>query len=518
MDRPRLPLGEYWQLLLKNDLLADKAPLGLDLTREVPLVSCDSKSVLPGTLFICKGAAFKPEYLKDAARKGAVAYVSETAYFEVPEIPYIRVTDIRRAMALLADAAWGHPSGRIPVTGITGTKGKTTTAYYLKSILDEWRYATGRPDTAILSTIVTDDGVERRPAKLTTPEPLDLQRHLWNAVSARTGYVTMEVSSQALKYHRSLGVEFAAAVFLNIGEDHISPREHPDFEDYFTSKLMIFKQAKIAVVNLDCDHVERVLEAAKVCERVVTFSCVNPAADVQAYGIAREGTKTCFWVRTPRGVMHLSIPMAGLFNVSNALAAVAVAEAYRVPELAIHDGLEKAAVPGRMETYHSVGGDLTVIVDYAHNGMALEALLSSVRREYPGRELTVLFGCTGGKGLDRREGMGTAAGKWADRIILTEDDPGPEEVVDICADIGRYITAQDRPFTVIPNREQAISTAVMECSTPAVVVLAGKGAEQEQKRKSGGEPCAPDGMLAKKVLANLDAQRSVAMHFPWTAL
>lgn len=504
MERPRLPLGEYWQLLLKNNLLRDKTPLGLDLTREVPLVSCDSQNVLPGTLFICKGAAFRPEYLKDAARQGAVAYVSETAYFEVPELPYIRVSDIRRAMALLADAAWGHPSGRIPITGITGTKGKTTTAYYLKSILDEWRYTTGKPETAILSTIVTDDGVERRPAKLTTPEPLDLQRHLFHAVDAKTGFVTMEVSSQALKYHRVTGLELTTAVFLNIGEDHISPKEHPDFEDYFASKLMIFNQARFAVVNLDCDYVERVLDAAAVCERVYTYSCKDSSADIYADNIGRMGTKTCFTLHTPRGQMHCSIPMAGLFNVENALAAAAVAELYRVPELAMHDGLEKASVPGRMETYYSMDGVLTVIVDYAHNGMALEALLSSVRKEYPGQELTVLFGCTGGKGLDRRAGMGTAAGKWADRIILTEDDPANETVEDICADIGRYITAQDRLYTVIPDREQAISTAILEASRPAVVVLAGKGAEQEQKRRFGPEPCAPDGMLAKKVLLSYE--------------
>ena len=148
---------------------------------------------------------------------------------------------------------------------------------------------------------------------------------------------------------------------------------------------------------------------------------------------------------------------------------------------------------------------MTTIVDYAHNGMALEALLSSVRAEYPGRELTVLFGCTGGKGLDRREGMGAAAGRWADRIILTEDDPGPEEVADICADIGRYITAQGKGYTVIPDREKAISAAILNASRPAVVVLAGKGTEQVQKRKNGAVSCAPDGLLAQKALARCAA-------------
>lgn len=506
MNRPRPPMGDYWQLLLKNDLLATGDSLRADLTRPVPLVSCDSRSVVPGALFICKGAAFRSEYLRQAAEKGAAAYVSEAPYPDVPEIPAILVTDIRRAMALLANRAWGHPSGAIPITGITGTKGKTTAAYFLKSILDCRRQAEGKGPTAILSTIVTDDGLERAPATLTTPEPLDLQRHLWNAVSADAGFVTMEVSSQALKYHRVTGVELATAVFLNIGEDHISPIEHPDFEDYFSSKLAIFSQAAAACINLDCDHAERVRAASQVCPQVITFSKTDPTADIFADEIsAREGAIS-FRVSTPSYIRRISLPMAGLFNVDNALAAIAVAERYGAGEEAVARGLSHAAVPGRMETLSSADGALTVIVDYAHNGMSLEALLSSVRTEYPGRQLTVLFGCTGGKGLDRREGMGHAAGRWADRILLTEDDPGPEEVESICADIGRYIAPHGKTWATIPDREKAISAAILEAEGPAVVVLAGKGAEQRQKRKEGSVPCAPDGMLARKVLDKYDTR------------
>ncbi|HWS43629.1 MAG TPA: UDP-N-acetylmuramoyl-L-alanyl-D-glutamate--2,6-diaminopimelate ligase [Pseudoflavonifractor sp.] len=506
MDRPRLPLGDYWQLLLKHGLLAVTEPLGVDLTRPVPMVSCDSRSVVPGALFLCKGAAFRSEYLRQASEKGAAAYVSEIPYPDVPELTGILVTDIRAAMALLADRAWGHPSGDIPITGITGTKGKTTAAYFLKSILDCHRQAEGKGPTAILSTIVTDDGVERRNATLTTPEPLDLQRHLWNAVSADAGFVTMEVSSQALKYRRVMGVELATAVFLNIGEDHISPIEHPDFEDYFSSKLAIFRQAAAACINLDCDHADRVRAAAAVCPRVLTFSKTDPSADIFADDLtAREGAVS-FRVRTPGYTRRLRLPMSGLFNVDNALAAIAAAERYGIPEAAVAEGLSRAAVPGRMETYTSADGALSVIVDYAHNGMSLEALLSSVRAEYPLRQLTVLFGCTGGKGLDRREGMGHAAGRWADRIFLTEDDPGPEAVEAICDDIGRYIAPHGKTWTAIPDREKAISTAVLEAERPAVVVLAGKGAEQRQKRREGSVPCAPDGLLARKVLDKYDAR------------
>ncbi len=506
MERPRLPLGDYWQALIQHQLLAASDPLKADLSREVPLVSCDSRSVIPGTLFLCKGAAFHSGYLRQAAAQGAIAYVSETEYPDVPELPAILVTDIRRAMALLADLAWGHPSGAIPITGITGTKGKTTAAYFLKSILDSQRQAEGKRPTAILSTIVTDDGLERRPATLTTPEPLDLQRHLWNAVSADTGYVTMEVSSQALKYHRVTGVALSTAVFLNIGEDHISPVEHPDLEDYFSSKLMIFRQAGRACVNLDSDFADRVLSAAAVCPQVLTFSKTDPAAHIFADQITTQPGSISFRVRTPRYSREMALPMSGLFNIDNALAAIAVAEGYGIAEEAVFEGLRRAVVPGRMETFTSADGLITAIVDYAHNGMSLEALLSSVRTEYPGRQLTVLFGCTGGKGLDRREGMGNAAGRWADRILLTEDDPGDEEVASICDDIGRYIAPHGKTWTTIPDRTTAISTAILEADTPAVVVLAGKGAEQLQKRKEGWMACPPDALLAKKVLDKYDAR------------
>ena len=177
----RRPLGDYVQLLLRHNLLADKGPIPADLTAPVALVSCDSQVVIPHTLFVCKGAKFKEEYLRQAMEAGAFVYVSQTPYPDIP-LPCLRVTDIRQAMGLLADLAYSHPSGKLKITGLTGTKGKTTTAYYIKSIVDTWLAAQGHRESALLSTIVTDDGLERKPAKLTTPEPLDLQRHLSHAV------------------------------------------------------------------------------------------------------------------------------------------------------------------------------------------------------------------------------------------------------------------------------------------------------------------------------------------------
>ncbi len=491
MDRPRLPLGEYVQILLKNGLLADNTPISADFTRRVEAVTCDSRGAVPGSLFLCKGAAFKEEYLLEALGRGAFAYVSEHPYPNAPA-PCIRVTDIRAAMGLLADAAWGHPSGSLGIVGITGTKGKTTTAYFIKSILDCWREEQGLHPVGLLSTIVTDDGVQRKPATLTTPEPLDLQRHLWNAKEAGCGYVVMECSSQALKYGRMTGVDLAVAAFLNIGEDHISPKEHPTAEDYFQSKLKIFDQAKAAVVNLDSDRQGEVLDAAQRCGKFSAYSLKF------ARGMRRTQEGMAFTVRIGEEDHPFTIPMTGDFNVSNALCALSVCAMLGVPLEAIRRGLARARVPGRMETYSGRGK--TVIVDYAHNGMALSALLQAVRGDYPGSPVWVVFGCTGGKGLDRREGMGKAAGAYADHIILTEDDPGPEEVEAICAEIGTYIAPFGKPYTVIPDREEAIRAAIETAPEGAVVVLAGKGSEMEQKRKNGPVPCAPDGMLAEKYL------------------
>lgn len=317
------PLGDYLDLLEQRGLLVSR-PAGLDLTAPVALVSYDSRQVVPGTLFVCKGAHFKAEFLQMARDKGAMAYVSLEPYPQV-DLPCIQVTDMRETIAPLADLYYGHPSGDLNVIGITGTKGKSSTAYYLKYILDEYLAGEGRPASGVISSIDTYDGTEQFESHLTTPEPLELQRHFANARDNGLGYVTMEVSSQALKYHRTLCTDFAAACFLNIGTDHISPIEHPDFEDYFSSKLKIFAQARIACVNLDCDHAQRVLQAAQEGGRpVITFSQKNEEADVYASQVRKRGNDILFRVRTRRFQREFRLTMPGLFNVENALAAIAV--------------------------------------------------------------------------------------------------------------------------------------------------------------------------------------------------
>ena len=475
-------LSDYIALLEGRSLLAAPVPNTLDRTAPVELVSYDSREVVPGTLFLCKGAHFKAEFLKMAQDKGAIAYVSERPY-PASSLPCILVNDMRLAIAPLADRFYDHPSGKLKVIGLTGTKGKSSTAYYLKYILDEYMAEQGKPASGIISSIDTYDGVERFESHLTTPEPLELQRHFAHGAEAGMEYLTMEVSSQALKYHRSLCTDFAAACFLNIGYDHISPIEHPDFEDYFSAKLKIFRQGAVNCVNLDCDHASRVLAAAKEAGRpLYTFSQRDEEADVYASQVRKRGDDILFRVRTRRYLREFRLTMPGLFNVENALAAIAVCEGLGIPERCIYVGLMKARVPGRMEVYTNADGAVTAIVDYAHNRMSFETLFRSVRAEYPGRRIVTVFGCPGLKALDRRKDLGEISGKYSDLVVLTEEDSGEEDTISICREIAAHVAEQDCEYSIEPNRGEAIRQAVLGCRQPSVLLITGKGAETRQKR------------------------------------
>ena len=503
MDLTLYPLREYCGLLDKLGLLSAPLPNRLDPDRVVELVSYNSKEVVPGTLFLCKGAHFKPRYLADAAAQGAFAYVSETPYPEA-ELPCILVHDIRRALAPLAVKYYNDPSQKVKVIGVTGTKGKTTTAFYLKSVLDGHLASKG-VSCGLVSSLETWDGVERFPSHMTTPEPLELQRHLAHAAASGLEYVVMEASSQALKYHRTLGTKFAAAAFLNIGTDHISPIEHPDFDDYFHSKLKIFAQANFSCVNLDCDHAQEALSAARdACGAVITFSRRDPAAGVYGHDVRKAGGDLLFGVDAAQLTGQYRLTMPGLFNVDNALAAIAVCRGLGIPPEAVREGLARARVPGRMEVYSSENGSVAVIVDYAHNRMSLETLLQSARAEYPDHRVVAVFGCPGGKALDRRAGMGEAAGRYADRVFLTEDDPDEEDPVAICNEIAAHVSC---PCEIWPNRSEAIRQAILSCDRPTVVVIAGKGAERHQKRGREFVETPSDTQYARAFLREYDARK-----------
>ena len=475
-------LNDYIALLEERSLLAAPVPDSLDRSAAVELVSYDSREVVPGTLFLCKGAHFKAEFLQMAQEKGAIAYVSEKPYPESP-LPCLLVSGMRSTIAPLADRFYDHPSGKLKVIGLTGTKGKSSTAYYLKYILDSCLAEQDKPESGIISSIDTYDGVDRFESHITTPDALDLQRHFHHAVQSGLEYLTMEVSSQALKYHRSLCTDFAAACFLNIGYDHISPIEHSDFEDYFSSKLRIFRQGAVNCVNLDCGHADRIFAAALEAGRpVYTFSQRDKEADVFASQVRKRGGDILFQVRTRRYEREFRLTMPGLFNVENALAAITVCEALGVPQRHIYAGLERARVPGRMEVYSNAGETVTAIVDYAHNRMSFETLFRSVQAEYPGRRIVTVFGCPGLKALDRRRDLGEISGKYSDLVVLTEEDSGEEDTLSICQEIAGHVAEQGCAYIIQPNRGEAIRQAILSCKEPSILLITGKGQETRQKR------------------------------------
>lgn len=470
---------------------------------QVSGMTVDSREAAPGCLFVCKGVSFKPEFLASAIDAGAAAYLcDETLAGAVAQegdgTPRIVADDVRRSMALVAAEAYGKPDKRLNTIGITGTKGKSTTAYMLRSI-----FTAAAVETSILGSIETDDGVERYESRNTTPEAPELWRHLRNTEDAGREIMVMEVSSHGLKYDRVLGLHLNTACFLNIGRDHISPVEHADFEDYFSSKLRIFEQCETAVVNLDSDHADRVLEAAKSAKCLVTFA-LDRNGDVQTDYLARDIVASergiSFTVEAEGEAHAMTLGMAGAFNVSNALAAIAMARLAGVSFDAIATGLAHVRVPGRMELVASADGRTVCIVDYAHNELSFETLFSSVAKEYPGRKVIAVFGAPGGKAVERRECLPRVAGRYADLIIYTEEDPAHERVEDICAELAAN-TPAGVAHEEIYDREAAVARAFEAAGDEAaVVLLLAKGDETTQHRGDDYPEIKSDLALAREIL------------------
>lgn len=497
-------LHSFIDLFEKNSILTQH---NCEENVQVENVSYNSREVTQNTLFFCKGAHFKEQFLHDAISKGAVAYVSEKKY-DV-KAPCILVSDIRKSLYLSANFFYDNAWDKLNLIGITGTKGKSTTAYYIKYILDEYLKANGGKESGLASTLEIYDGIVRKPSTLTTPEPFELHKHFDNAVKSETDFFTMEVSSQALKYGRTEGVHFKIGCYLNIGIDHISAVEHPDFEDYFTSKMKLFTQCDTAIINLDSDLSERVVEYSKNAKRVVTFSTKNPQADVYGFNIHKDNSETVFSVKTDVFEKEFRLSMPGLFNVENALCAIGVAYVLGISPDYIFNGLYKSKTAGRMEIYESEDKKIAVIVDYAHNKLSFETIISSMRKEYADRPISILFGCPGNKALIRRKDMGEVSGKMADFIYVTEDDPAEEKIEDICNEIAVHIenVGGKGKYKIIHDRETAIKTAIKDVKGTAVIILAGKGAETHQKRGLVSEVYASDAVLAKKYLKEYDERQ-----------
>ena len=498
--------------ILEADGLLAHADLADAGNTRVTGADCDSRFAAPGHLFVCKGAAFKAAYLASALERGCVAYLTDEARADelaaaAPGTPRLVATDLRRAMAVASAASWGHPDRRLEVVGITGTKGKSTVSYMMRAILDATGDGGREERTAILGSIDTFDGVERFESVNTTPESPDLWRHVSNAAASDLPYLVMEVSSQALKYDRVVGLGLDVACFLNIGRDHISPAEHPSFEDYFESKLRIFDQARVAVVNLDSDEVGQVLSRARRCERVVTFGCTPEAraagADVWATDARPDRGRVTFRCHTPGWEGDVTVGMPGLFNVDNAVAAIAMCEVLGTDRERVLQGLSHVRVPGRMELLPTEDDKVVGIVDYAHNKLSYQRFFSSIVREFPGRDVIAVLGAPGGKAYERRHELPQTASRWADLLIYTEEDPGHDSVEDICRQMAEA-TPAGQDFEVVLERPEAVRLAVDRAfASPrgAVVCLLAKGDETYQHEGDRFVPSDADGALFYRAVA-----------------
>ena len=513
----------------------------------------DTRDIKPGTLLFIKGN-FKPEYLLNADSKGLSAYVAEQSYAEYTNAVGLIVNDARKAMSVLAAAFFGNPQKDLTVVGITGTKGKTTTAYFTHAILN----AHSHGKAALFSSVDNClDGVNYVESDLTTPESFDAFKMMREAVDNGMKYLVMEVSSQAYKVSRVYGLKFDVAAFLNISPDHISPIEHPTFEDYLYCKRQIIANTKSLVLNADADHADLLMQDAErnnvpvttfariqrdeiensTCEiknsddlennRVNSCKYVNdedyaellapdyiamPVENSESHCIAIKNTQED---SDEEDVHYLtldefSLAIAGDFNYENALAAIAIASNLGIKENdleALH-ALENIKISGRMEVSKDSESNTIAIVDYAHNFISVKSLLDFVYEKY-GKEnprITLVTGSAGNKAYDRRKEIVEAAQNRIYQFIFTIEDTNTEDEMDICKDMRGYITNENVKSHIIIDRPDAVEYSVDDARKSFnkdgkfnIILLIGKGDERWIKHENKHVPYEGDSEIIKRL-------------------
>ncbi|MEA2437562.1 MAG: UDP-N-acetylmuramoyl-L-alanyl-D-glutamate--2,6-diaminopimelate ligase [Thermoleophilaceae bacterium] len=462
---------------------------------EIAGLAYDNRSVTPGTLFFCV-PGFKVDghdFAPDAVERGAAALVVQRPLgLGVPEVV---VDDVRAAMAEAAARFYGDPTRTLRVVGITGTNGKTTTAFLVRSILEGAGERTG-----LLGTVTSIVGGVPEPVERTTPEAIDLQATFARMLREGDSACAMEVSSHALHLHRVDGIHFAARVFTNLTQDHLD--FHPTMEDYFAAKRMLFERdGGPSIVNADDEYGQRL---ANEIDGALTFG-IDAEADYRAVDIRFDTAGSSFTLRAPRGAeLAIETRLPGLFNVSNALAAIAATHSLGVPLDEAARALAGAErVPGRFEPVDE-GQDFAVLVDYAHTPDSLENVLRAAREITRGR-LHVVFGAGGDRDRAKRPLMGRVASDLADRAIVTSDNPrseDPDAIVDQV--LAGAVAGTEREV----DRRRAIALAVEGAAPGDVVVIAGKGHEQGQEFEGGRKEPFDDVTVAREALrASLGAAR-----------
>ncbi|MCI9617175.1 MAG: UDP-N-acetylmuramoyl-L-alanyl-D-glutamate--2,6-diaminopimelate ligase [Eubacterium sp.] len=443
----------------------------------------DSRKVEKGDVFVCiKGAGFDGhKFINDVAEKGAAAVVVMEDVEAPDGVTVIRVEDTRYALACMSAAYFGYPAEKLTTIGITGTKGKTTTTYMVRQVLESVGIKTG-----LIGTIETIIGDEVIPAKNTTPESFVVQETFAKMVEQGCDCVVMEVSSQGLMLHRVAGFTFDYGIFTNIESDHIGPNEHKDFNDYLRCKSMLLKQCKHGIINMDAEHIDEILEG-HTCD-IETYG-VKGDYDFKASDINLFTKPGCLCVSYQlAGKMNfpVEIHVPGNFSVYNSLCAIAICSHFTKDIERIKQALIDVRVKGRVEII-PISHRFTLMIDYAHNAMSLESLLTSLK-EYQPKRLVTVFGCGGNRSRDRRFEMGEVSSRLADFTIVTSDNPRFEEPMEIINDILIGVKKSDGEFVTVPDRKDAIRYAILHAQDGDVIVLAGKGHEDYQEIKGVKHP------------------------------
>ncbi len=466
---------------LKNVLnglegLKAKGNLEIDIIN----IESDSRKITKGSMFIAiKGFNVDGhDYIQTSIDNGAIAIVVEDGFdfkkINIPEgVTLIVAPDTRKALAIASCNFYDNPSRKFKLVGVTGTKGKTTTTFMIKSILERNGQKVG-----LVGTIASYIGKEKlEDSNRTTPESLELQRIFYKMAEEKVDTVIMEVSSQSLKLNRVAGCDFNIGVFTNLSEDHISPKEHPDMEDYFNSKLKLFEMCKYGFVNADDFRTAKVKNLITDCD-IKTYGIDN-AADLLAKDITVTNSSVDFKIKLENKNERIKTVIPGRFSVYNSLAAISVCRKLGVDAETIKEALLEVSVPGRSELVPNKKG-LTIMIDYAHSPESIQNILNAVKSYTKGRVISV-FGCGGDRDTAKRAIMGEISGTIADFTIITSDNPRTEEPLKIIEQIEEGAKKVKAKYIVIEDRREAIKYAIDMANKMDIVVLIGKGHETYQE-------------------------------------
>lgn len=468
-------LKDFLSMLESKNLIIEHNLNEETLDKSVEYISYNSMDVKENTLFVCKGVHFKNEYLQSAIEKGAFCYIGQKVIDDTK--PYIIVSDMRKTLSEVGrffyDEVWNK---NINLVGITGTKGKTTTTFFVNAILDSYCMQKGYVKPGLITGVYTFDGAHTdKSNNLTTPETFELHKLLNTCVENQCRYLTMEVSSQALKFLRTSALNYKVGAFINIGEDHISESEHPTMDDYLNSKAIIFDQCETACIcdDMEEEYLNRIKKlSAEKCKKTVTFG-TKPRADYYGYDVEGDVDSLSFTLECEGEKHRIDVSIGGKFNVANALGAIAITRSLGIPFENIKEGLANVKVPGRMEVFQLPHKDVKVVIDYAHNDISCKVLFDTIKEAYPDRKILYMFGSVAGRSYNRRPVLGDFANRLASKIVLTEDVSSLEEsTLEVCQDIMQYIS-KDKDVTIIPYREDAVKYSLDVSEDGWVVVMTG---------------------------------------------